>query len=588
MTASADKAFARLHRYVRPLILGWMLLVPGAVVASDVFTEQTLEPIDALLASRAWRLALRAIDTAQKDAVTAQWQDLERRRLLVYRNLPDVTALAERVARLPAETPVEFRRWALEQLLDASLAAQDLSDARSAFEQLVTVNDPDAVRPWRLRLVRAYVDADRIAEALAVFTPLAEDDDQRALNAELLLRAGREREAFERVTGLKSPEAGLWRVIAAKRLGLYAADDVVRELALLVREFKDRPDLQRVAWLARAEAAAEIGQLARRVNSLEQAFRLDPKPATGLFNTTADDLWSAYFALARNVAQAKQLSLGPAAIARADAYRKTDPYAARALYAWNAVEANGAEVRAVAHDRLVASLSARKLDAVTRALYTQSTRVVFADLPDGVRRTLMNEALARHDLPAAARFARELDTPPPEVSERDWTLRRARLLLYGGEEKAAVELLDGLVTEGDFDVEFARRFLQVVFDLQAMGKHNEALALLDSVYTRVDNARMHRELLYWKAESSAALKHFAEAAELYLRSARFDGDDGSDRWGQSARFRAAEALAKGGMTKDAEAVYRGLLKETPDTDQRVLIEQNIERLWLPAPKSTTP
>ena len=588
MPASANNALTAWRAWARLLVLGSALLATPAVAAPDDFTKQTLDPIDALVASQAWRLALRAIETAQQDAVTAQWQDLERRRLLVYRSLADVAGLSERVANLPAETPVEFRRYAIEQLLETSLAARDLPRARTALEQLSMISDGAETKPWRLSVVRAYADANQVADALAVLTPIIDDKDTRALHAELLVRGGREREAFELVIGLKSPDIALWRLIAAKRLGLYAADDVVRELALLTREFKKRPSLQRIAWLARADAAGEVGQLARRVNSLEQTFRLDPLPASGLFVATPDDLWSSYFALARHVARTDKLSLGEGAIMRADRYRKSDPYAARALYAWNAFEANDADVRARAHARLVTSLSELKFDTVIRALYTQSTRVVFADLPDSVRRALLTEALTRRDLPTAARYARDLDAPPPGTTERDWNLRRARLLLYGGDAKAAIELLDRLVTDEDFTEEFARRYLQVVFDLQAIDKHAEALRLLDSVFTRVDNARMHRELLYWKAQSATALKRYSDGAAWYLRSARFDGNDGSDRWGHSARFRAAEALAKGGMTKDAEAVYQSLLKETPDPEQRVLIEQNIERLWLAGPTSTTP
>ncbi len=588
MPASAVKAFARVGRQIRRLILGCAIVATGAIAAPDEFTKQTLDPIDALVASQAWRLALRAIDVAQADAVTAQWQDLERRRLQVYRHLPDVAALSERVAQLPSETPPDFRKFSLKLLFDAALETKDLVQARSALEKYAALGDPEEVKSWRLRLASAYADADKLADALAVFEPVSDEKDTRALRAELLVRGGRNRDAFESVIGLKSPDAVLWRLIAARRLGDYAAQDVVRELAVLTRKLKDRPDLLRVAWLARADAAGEVGQLERRVNSLEQAFRLNPLPAVGLFAASPDDLWSAYFALARHVARTEDLSLGPASIARADRKRKNDPFVARALYAWNAIEANTVELRAVAHERLVGSLSERKLGTVVRALYAQSSRVAQADLPESVRRVLMTEALARRDLSTAARYARDLEEPPPGVAEHDWRLRRARLLLLGGEVGAAIELLDRLVTEENFTEDFARRYLQVVFDLQAIDRHEDALRLLDLVYTRVENPRLHRELLFWKAQSAAALKRFDDAAQWYLRSARFDGSDGADRWGQAARFRAAEALAKGGMAKDAEAVYQGLLKETPESDQRVLIEQNIERLWLSGAKTTTP
>ena len=136
MPASANNALTAWRAWARLLVLGSALLATTAVAAPDDFTKQTLDPIDALVASQAWRLALRAIETAQQDAVTAQWQDLERRRLLVYRSLADVAGLSERVANLPTETPVEFRRYAIEQLLETSIAARDLPRARTALEQL--------------------------------------------------------------------------------------------------------------------------------------------------------------------------------------------------------------------------------------------------------------------------------------------------------------------------------------------------------------------------------------------------------------------------------------------------------------------
>jgi hypothetical protein len=41
------------------------------------------------------------------------------------------------------------------------------------------------------------------------------------------------------------------------------------------------------------------------------------------------------------------------------------------------------------------------------------------------------------------------------------------------------------------------------------------------------------------------------------------------------------------MRKDAETVYRGLLKETADPEQRLLLESRIERLWLVASPAPT-
>src|SRR5690606_4758441 len=141
-----------------------------------------------------------------------------------------------------------------------------------------------------------------------------------------------------------------------------------------------------------------------------------------------------------------------------------------------------------------------------------------------VRHVLLAEALERGDLRAAAAHARDLVAPPEGQSEGDWQLRRARVLLYGGEADARHALLARLVERDEFDAEYAARWVQVVFDLQALGRHEQALDLLESAQARVDNARMRRELLYWRAESASALGRHREAAELYLRSAQLDAD----------------------------------------------------------------
>ncbi|HEX7045684.1 MAG TPA: hypothetical protein VF203_13845 [Burkholderiales bacterium] len=564
-----------------------ILLVAAALNAAAAPSDVALERVDALIASRAWQLARRALESVPAaDAAFAE--DVERRRLLVYRHLSDIDALAERVAQLPPEASPQFRRWAQEQLIAAALARGDLERAQAVLAQLGQDAPAEATRAWRLRFVRAVIDTGRADEALTALEPLGGDEEIPALRAEILLRAGRDAEAFESVVGLRSPEARLWRLLAAMRLGRYAPGDVVQELSLLVRELKDRPALQRVAWLVRADAARQIGQHARRIHSLEQAFQLGSTPSA-FAAASADDLWSAYLALARHVAQEEDLTLGAAALARADAHAEDRPYEARALYAWVAEEAREAGMRALGHARLVAHLRKHGLVRVAQALYLESARFVRDEPPPTeVRHALLEEALGRRDFAVAAQLARDLAEPPADTAPAEWELRRARILLYGGEHGMAVQLLAQLVAAAPFDEAFAARFLQVVFDLQAVGRHAEALELLESIEGRVDNARMHRELLYWQAESAAALQRHADAAQLYLHSARYGGSDGSDPWGHSARFRAAEELVAAGLRADAETLYRELLRETSSPDRRLMIEQRIERLWLAAPSTTTP
>jgi tetratricopeptide (TPR) repeat protein len=202
-------------------------------------------------------------------------------------------------------------------------------------------------------------------------------------------------------------------------------------------------------------------------------------------------------------------------------------------------------------------------------------------MPTLVRYRLADKALAEYNVRLAGTLLKDMQAPPAGEDEALWRLRRARVLVYAGDDQAAVTLLRGLATERPtLDPDFADRLLQVVFDLQALGRHAEALPLLEAVYARVEHARLRRELLFWQAESQAGLKRYQDAAELFLRSATFAGASGGDPWGMTARFHAAEALAKAGLTDDARGVYNKLLAVTDDPRRRSVIERNIQQLWL--------
>jgi tetratricopeptide (TPR) repeat protein len=128
----------------------------------------------------------------------------------------------------------------------------------------------------------------------------------------------------------------------------------------------------------------------------------------------------------------------------------------------------------------------------------------------------------------------------------------------------------------------------VLFDLQAVDRHEEALRLLEALNARAQNEKLRRELLYWIADSQNALKHYQTAAELYLRSATFGGASGEDPWGHTARFHAAEALGRAGLVEDARRVYLKLHDVTPDPRQRAQIERQIQQLWLTHNDASSP
>ena len=160
-------------------------------------------------------------------------------------------------------------------------------------------------------------------------------------------------------------------------------------------------------------------------------------------------------------------------------------------------------------------------------------------------------------------------------------------MIYAGDFKGgAVFLSQILDNKRALDPAFADRYLQVLFDLQAVNRHAEAYILLDSVYALVEEPRQQREILYWMADSKNALGEYQSAAELYLRSAHYRGAPGKDPWGHSARYQAAEALGKASLIADARGVYRQLLAETADQRRRAVIERQLQQLWLHEQQNT--
>ena len=239
-------------------------------------------------------------------------------------------------------------------------------------------------------------------------------------------------------------------------------------------------------------------------------------------------------------------------------------------------------MREIAHKRLTDLLYKDEMGEVAVALYSRGTRAgPIETLPDTVRYRLAIAILRGGNIKLAANIMKTLKQPPAEESVQDWKLRRARTMVYAGQFQDASSLMQQVLeNNAQLDDDYIRRFTQVVFDLQAVGEHKAALSLLEQLYRKTKTTELQRELLFWMAESSTALGNSSDAAELYLRSAYLGQPKGGDMWGQSARYHAAESLAKVGNLEDARTIYQELLRFTPDAKRRAIIERNLQQLWL--------
>ena len=121
--------------------------------------------------------------------------------------------------------------------------------------------------------------------------------------------------------------------------------------------------------------------------------------------------------------------------------------------------------------------------------------------------------------------------------------------------------------------------LQVAFDLQAISRHDLALKVFESAGTFARTVRQRRELLFWMGESQISMGHYAHGADLFLQSAGVSGQQ-LDLWGQSARFRAADALVHAGLLEDAFNVYGSLLIESVDEKRKLQLRQKLQSVNL--------
>lgn len=161
-----------------------------------------------------------------------------------------------------------------------------------------------------------------------------------------------------------------------------------------------------------------------------------------------------------------------------------------------------------------------------------------------------------------------------------WWLRRARILVLGNQIKLGTQALNTLL---DIHPKLQQlqldRFMQVVFDLQTAGENDAAYDLFAKLLSHTDDQKTQREIYYWMADSRKAQEHYAEAAQLYLKSAMYPDPTSMDPWAQTAHYQAAVVLAKAGLYQDAQSLLERLLKVTQDPQRRETLQRELQKTW---------
>ena len=583
----------------RFLLCSGLLFLLQAPLVSYATDNDAIERVRALTKGGATQLALRLLDQYQPTATqTESWMLWEKQRYALYRAQRNWVPLAARATSLPAGLPPEFVHWAKTEAARARLSASDAEGARRVLRDLLwqEQGSRDERAEWRQLVIRSYLIENNVSDAHTALQQYRADFQVngpawRQLEATILIRAGKAREAYALIGDIKTHDGQLLTLLAGLQGEMLPPATVLTRALSLAEETRNKPALHHQAWLLVAEAAARANDPLRRIYALERALTDAREQAApdALLAANTDDLWQAYERYAEAVGNEARLLVGNDAawLKKAEAYKRDDALQARAFYAFLLGHA-GVETRKLAQQRFTDSLIEDGRAEVLRALYSASRR--YPDLkavPEYARYRLADQALTDYDITFAARLMQGLENPPAGENPDSWSLRRARVLIYAGDQRGAVQLLNGILAgKKNLDDAFAERFIQVLFDLQAAEHHTQVIALLEAVFQLNKNPRIQRECLYWTADSKAALGEHQQAAELYLRSATYQHPTGGDMWGQTARYHAAEELGKAGLTQDARLVYQALLRHADDAKQRAVIERNIQQLWLIEKKAT--
>jgi hypothetical protein len=571
-----------------------LALMPLPVIAQD------LGAIAQLARDGAPGLALKLLDSAQPKAEEniQGWLFFERQRIDILRDWAQWDALSERLQKIPENAPEDFRHWANVEGVNAYLNSGRAAAARELLRRLVWKAEgappADQFSLYRRLIVRSYLVENDLEDAQHAMRRYQQDYGDKGrewqkLRARVLLQLERPGEALKALQGIDEADfetlALQW--LAELRNQSRPPKDILGNVRKATEDKGLTPLDEARFWSIGAEAARDFGGRLTETRVLETVL-MSPAalPADDvLFAISGDRLWSAYRQFALDEGNALQLLVGQDArwLDEAAKWTKKEPEKARALLTVVMLNGEVPENRQLAYTRFLESIKSlpEPMRLLQKLFMDTRTFPKPAGIPDQVRYLLVDDALSKNDMALATRLMSGFEGVPAGADPFEWGLRRARILVLGGNHAEGIAGLNKLLQANPrLDRNAWDRLLQVIFDLQTVGRHEDAIALFKSILERPLEPQLQREILYWQADSYKALRDFPRAAWLYLKSATLLDAAGLDPWGQTARFQAAEVLAEAGLPEDARRIYEDLLRVTREPERRAAIKYKLQELWL--------
>ncbi|MCW9046836.1 MAG: hypothetical protein OQK46_02050 [Gammaproteobacteria bacterium] len=494
------------------------------------------------------------------------------------------------------------RNWFLTIQLQALIELKQYSEAL-ARTRLLLWNASSLVRAntyaaWRRIIIQIYLNQTQIKDAQIAMRRYQQDYGELQnedgvgwlqLQAELLIQLKQYEEAIVLLKKIKTPQAEALVLLAkinARMISPLNALDSAQLVLASIEENDRRKNVFQYVALVAAMAADDVEQsiLLLEILLSEEAQKLsDSLIQIGGISIDADTLWGLYLQKGYLVANRKGLLKGDDAswYALASNLFQTDPLTAKSLFAVLSLKANQMQHRELAMKQLVKlmDINQQPLELVN-LLFTDSKYISkISDVVPEVRYRLIDFNLSKSNVKAAARLMADLKQPPEDQPQFDWNLRRARVLILSGSFTEGAAVLENMLKNEEIESLQADKYLQVVFDLQAVEQYQLSLNLFNQLQKLVSDVRLNRELMFWKAESYHGLKEFEKAAFLFLKSAK-SPEKVYDPWYHTATFRAAESLVEAKLYEDARQRYLHLLKITDNSARKAVIRQRLQALQL--------
>ncbi len=589
--------------------------------------DKELATIQAIAQTGALRLALLNLDKLQvayKDS-PMRWLKWERERIRLLNLTGQDTVLAERLSGLPKEINNSFLYWAKTQQASAYFKLQNYSKARKVLSSVIWANlqlDSEFTNRWlphwRRMIIHSYLNEGLLKDAHIAITRFRQDYGQGDINdiilyARVLLMNNLADEALNLLSAYTShPEAGMLHLLAQLRRDTRSPRKVLQAGLRQMQGEWVQPELKIYLWSIVAEAAQRSDDRLSTIKAME--FVLSDagsqKLPQGLFNLTINDLWDAYLDNAIKIGNKAQYLMGDDMVwlNAAQAIEAVRPINARSLYALLILRGQDKSVKKQAAKLFLKSLTGNSQESnnsaeLVKKLFLKSKKFKSKNaIPVDIRHFLVDDLLRKGNIRLASELMASIKISPQGADKFMWSLRRARVLVMGGNAEASAQALTQLLSQQQLSGEDIDKLMQVVFDLQTVNAHQYAYDVFSMILKQLstikshdnshenirqsDNIKLRREIYYWMADSKKAQKHYAEAASLYLKSALLPEGEGLDPWGQTARYQAASNLVKAGLLEDARSLYSQLLDTTSEESRRKVLKHELQQLRLLENKTT--